>query len=128
MQTETGEFSFILKPSSIQGVGVFAAHGIAKGTKLKVFADDHTYRILDEETVPEGFDSLCLGLGDGKLGCPNDFNHMSIGWYLNHSKEPNAYFDENYLLFAARDIAAGEELTIDYKLFDEPGDQKENYY
>ena len=33
-RTETDEFSFVLKPSRIQGIGVVATHAIAQGTRL----------------------------------------------------------------------------------------------
>jgi hypothetical protein len=36
---------------------------------------------------------------------------------VNHSCEPNVGMGGNVLLVAMRDIAAGEELTIDYALF-----------
>ena len=36
---------------------------------------------------------------------------------VNHSCEPNVGIGGNVLLVAMRDIAAGEELTIDYALF-----------
>lgn len=39
--------------------------------------------------------------------------------YLNHSCEPNVGFGGNVLLVAMRDVAAGEELTTDYALFDD---------
>jgi hypothetical protein len=50
-------------------------------------------------------------------GCwvPPDFGCMEIGWYLNHSDTPNAYHDGSYEYFAGRNIAAGEEITIDYR-------------
>jgi SET domain-containing protein len=37
---------------------------------------------------------------------------MSIGWYLNHSKNPNVDVSSNFR--AIRKIRRGEELTIDY--------------
>src|SRR4051794_18963702 len=39
--------------------------------------------------------------------------------FLNHSCEPNVGFGGNIVLVAMRDIAAGEELTTDYALFDD---------
>ena len=41
-----------------------------------------------------------------------------VGWYLNHSFTPNAY-QEQYQYFAARDIEAGEEITINYRTLNE---------
>lgn len=39
--------------------------------------------------------------------------------FINHSCEPNVGFAGNVVLVAMRDIAAGEELTTDYALFDD---------
>ncbi len=39
---------------------------------------------------------------------------MSVGWFLNHSNEPNAENDEHYDYYAIRDIPKGAEILIDY--------------
>jgi len=39
--------------------------------------------------------------------------------FLNHSCEPNVGVAGNIVFVAMRDVAAGEELTIDYALFDD---------
>jgi hypothetical protein len=38
--------------------------------------------------------------------------------FINHSCEPNVGIAGNIVLVAMRDIAAGDELTIDYAMFD----------
>lgn len=59
--------------------------------------------------------------------CPQDFGAMAIGWYMNHSKNANATH-KDYYWEAARNIEEGEEILIDYNLFGEPEESKENYY
>ena len=59
---------------------------------------------------------------DGELGCPENFNLLSVGWYVNEpaaGHAPNLYASETYDLIAARDIAEGEELTVTYSTFSE---------
>jgi hypothetical protein len=50
-----------------------------------------------------------------------------IAAFINHSCDPNCEADEHYgqvWIIASRDIAAGEELTYDYNLYDgEPEDE-----
>jgi uncharacterized protein len=118
LQCETNEISFILRPSSHEGVGVFCTHRILKGSGLRLFPGPDK-RIVPHEDL-NGNRRLKIfcryyGLEDSQ-GChvPNDFGRMEIGGYLNHSGTPNAYHDENYHYFARRDIMAGEEITIDY--------------
>jgi len=45
--------------------------------------------------------------------------------FINHSCRPNVGFAGNVVLVAMRDIAAGEELTTDYALFDDSDEQME---
>ena len=125
----TNEFSFFLKQSE-HGLGVFTAHRIQKGTYLRLFGDDKKFenraRARKQQDVPEFFSQYCLDRGD-LLMCPPDFGHMAIGWYLNHSKTPNA-IHRNFDWYAVKDILSGEEITIDYNSLEEPEDAKEDYY
>ena len=129
MQDFTNEFSFILKPSK-HGVGVFTVHGIKAGTYLQVFSNEERTgqgaRRIDKEKVPETLKDYCIDRGD-QLACPTDFSAMSIGWYMNHSKTPNAAH-KNYRYYAMRDIEAGEEILIDYNTLEESEDAKDDYY
>lgn len=47
------EFSAILKPSSLGGIGVFATHDIPKNTKI--FTGSFPTRIMKVKDVPEEF-------------------------------------------------------------------------
>ena len=126
----TGEFSFMLKPS-MHGVGVFAVHDIKKGAHLRLFGDGETIDLRSiarpTEKVPEVFKEYCVDSGD-TLICPQDFGHMHIGWYLNHSKNPNAMRDKDYKWYAFTDIKAGEEISIDYNLLEEPEKKRPEFY
>ena len=93
-------------PSDIQGRGVFALRDIEAGSHLGTYQGspvrhDGKYVLWVEED----------GRTVGRAGEPPLK-------YLNHSSEPNVYFD-GFDLFAKRDIRAGEELTFDYG--EEPG-------
>lgn len=128
----TNEFSFVLKPTKY-GVGVFANHDIEAETYLRLFGDEikekSNYSATiqrKKEDVPIFFHGFCVDRGNILL-CPQDFGHMQIGWYLNHSKIPNAYH-KNYDYYAIRDIKAGEEITIDYNTLEEPEETKKDYY
>jgi len=52
---------------------------------------------------------------------------MEFGWFLNHSKKPNAYH-KNYEYYALNNIKAGEEITVDYNTLEEPENAKDDYY
>jgi SET domain-containing protein len=115
----TDEFSFVLKPSNIAGVGVFATHGIAQGTRLALFPNLRTRffsnKQLERDPRLRRFCQV-YGVETPKGSCVAlHFGHMQVGWYLNHSDEPNAHH-ERYTYTASRDIDADEEITIDYRL------------
>lgn len=100
--------TLVLKPSSIHGVGVFALRKIKKGEKVNLWHPrDYKFR----KKVSRAEQRYCIKDNKGWHG-PLNFHRMSIGWYLNNSKFPRLSVP-NYR--ALRDIAAGQELTINYR-------------
>lgn len=126
---ETTEFSFILKPAE-HGIGVFATHDIKEGAYLRLFGSETEHdlraRVLKKSEVPEIFWKYTLDRENDMMLCPLDFGEMAVGWYLNHSKTPNVIHRDLHC-YAARDIKAGEEITIDYNTLGEPEESKEEY-
>lgn len=116
---ETNELSFVLRPSPHDGVGVFCTHAILNGSQLRLFpGPDSRFIAKEKQETNTLLECFCHRWGlENKHGSwvSHDFGCMEIGWYLNHSDTPNAYHDDAFDYFASRDIAAGEEITIDYK-------------
>jgi len=130
MKDYTDEFSFILKASK-HGVGVFAAHPIKAGTLLNLLGKNHDdFMEREKDSVPEVFQSYCLQYGNGKVICPKDFSRMSVEWFINHASQAEATVvsKDGVHHYAARDIKEGEEITIDYNVFNEDENLKEDYY
>lgn len=129
MENKTTEFSFVVK-SAKYGVGVFTTHDIKKETCLRLFGEEKKTTdisiIRKKKDLPDFFIQYCIDRGETMV-CPKDFGHLEIGWFMNHSKNPNA-FHKNYHFYALRDIKEGEEITVDYNTFEEPQDLKEYYY
>ena len=124
--TKWTEFTFTLKPSNIAGLGVFAAHDIPKGMRL--FSGITSRRRMITKNIPQEFIKYCIFINDEECFCPERFDRMEIGWYINHSDKPNiAKAEENYGV-ALVNIKAGEEILIDYNSLDEPEHLKEAYY
>jgi hypothetical protein len=110
----------VLRPSPIQGVGVFTTEPIGEGDHVRLWqADDWRFvSFEDAERDPELFaarETYCVTHERGYC-CPLDFHRMSIGWYMNHSDQPNVRHraDENYEYYASRNIDADEEILCDY--------------
>jgi SET domain-containing protein len=104
----------ILKPSLIEGVGVFTLTAIKKGIRVPLFDEDDSKTVSRREyaAMPKAYSRYHVPDIDEKWWGPRDYHRMSIGWYLNHSETPNIDVVNDYT--ALRRIAVGEELTIDY--------------
>jgi SET domain-containing protein len=127
---ETDEFSFMLGPSAITGagVGVYATQDIAAGSFLAVLPPGYKSRRRHESELHQHFHKYCEAEEGDYWRTPDDFSRMEIGWYINHSFNPNATCNEADEYYALRDIVAGEEILIDYNDLNEPEDKKEAFY
>ena len=108
-------------PSLIHGLGAFAAAPIAEGTLVWRFTPgfdlDLDPRLLDEQ--PASFRDTLLHYGyidpraERFILCCDDAR------FINHSDSPNVgvrfELDRYGVDIALRDIAAGEEITVDYQ-------------
>lgn len=112
------------------GVGVVAIRSIPKGTDpfknadpcgdvLKIPKDEFD-RFDAPEEAKELVRDFCA-LQDGVYYVPNyGIDALTKFYYMNHSKTPNMVTpDRGETFLAARDIAAGEELTADYDAYHE---------
>lgn len=137
---EWSEFSFILKPSVFGGIDVFATHDIPSGTAIFNYNYSPHFRTLKIKNVPTQLLKYCIYISDEECLCPERFDRMEIGWYLNHSHTPNIGRTEAIVggeminerrkrnLYTIVDIKAGDEILIDYNELKEPEQLKEDYY
>lgn len=106
--------------SEVEGVGVFAAEPIKKGTVISRFdpsfdrlipvrdyenAPPHLRRLLDRYAFPHPEDRAVL------------VYEVDNSRFMNHSENPNIDFSDFAQGVAIRDIAAGEEMTCNYSDF-----------
>jgi len=115
--------------SSIHGVGVFAIVPIPKGinpmmeTRYVEFSSIPVKEINDSDTILNPIKKLVKDMCPENDGCyemPNfTLNEIGVSYYLNHSKTPNMDEDGDGNFVANRDIAVGEELTVDYGTYGE---------
>jgi uncharacterized protein len=111
--------------SSLNGVGVFAIRDIPIGTRLFVGDIGETVQILvsDVEKVQDTelrrmYYDFCPVIKSHFIA-PADFNQMTMGWYINHSHDPNVKVDEFLQFATSRPVGLGEELTADYLTYSE---------
>ena len=107
-------------PSEIEGVGVFAAEPIPKGTPVWRLEPEFDRLIPQERYVSapaymrDHFDRYAYPSPDrpGYL-----VYEVDNGRFMNHSENPNTDFSDAGGARTTRDIAAGEEITCNYSDF-----------
>lgn len=114
----------MIRPSPIEGIGVFALIDIPKGCRdmfSKPDPNDHWITISKEAvgTMPEHarflVENYCLYDDAGYFVPDHGFKKMDLVNFLNHSDSPNLIsINEGEYFEATRDIRAGEELLINY--------------
>ena len=112
----------MLKPSPVQGIGVFAIRDIPKG-QTKIFSEDQSEWIKIPkskiEKLPASIRFLvenhCLYDDENYFVPEYGFKMIDPVIYINHSDTPNIKsIDDGNDFEALRDIKEGEELFLDY--------------
>jgi SET domain len=113
-------------PSKIEGVGCFSDIVIRKGELVRVWSPEDSRWIPLGKAHASPQASLIKKFGirtTGGYWAPLNFLRISVGWYMNHSEDPNLTSDDgDVTYYAVRDIHPGEEVTIDYRRMDERHD------
>ena len=114
----------MIKPSPIEGIGVFALQDIPKGCRSMFSKSNEqeqwiTVTKAEVEKLPEHAKALienyCLYDEENYFIPDYGFKKMDLVNFLNHSDTPNIVsINEGEFFEAIRDIQKGEELVIDY--------------
>ncbi len=120
-----------LKPSKIEGVGVFAIRDIKKGVDPFYGTENQKWfkfskpelKKLDKEVLKMIDDFLTIEENDIIYVPKKGLNGMDISFFLNNSKNSNLKIvgdgkDWALSFITARKIEKGEELTVSYATFD----------
>jgi uncharacterized protein len=109
-------------PSGIAGRGLVATTPIAAGEVVAV-KGGHVVDAVTLHALPGPLPKSAVQITDQLpvvALTPAEYEPGML--FINHSCEPNVGFGGNVVLVAMRAIAAGEELTTDYALFDDHDD------
>jgi SET domain-containing protein len=110
-------------PSGISGRGLVATEPIAAGEVVAV-KGGHPVTTQELRALGKHLQNSAVQIADDlHLVALTDDEYEPVMLFLNHSCEPNVGFGGNVVLVAMRDVAAGEELTTDYALFDDHDDE-----
>jgi hypothetical protein len=109
--------------SGIAGRGLFATEPIGAGEIVAVKGGD-IVTTTQLHQLPDPLPNSEIQIADGlHLAAVSPEEYEPVMLFINHSCEPNIGFAGNIVLIAMREVAAGEELTTDYALFDDSDEQ-----
>lgn len=122
-----------VSPSPIHGLGAFAEEPVAKGTLVWKFVPKFDEKLTLEDILglPKlGQIHLAIHAYKSKKSGLYVFATDSAK-YFNHSEKPNCETrvedgEDEDLTYASRDIAPGEELTVNYSGFENDYGMEEN--
>ncbi len=112
----------IIRSSAIHAAGCYTTTGVRKGARVAEYTGPRISKEVADATAEESPITYLFGLGDGSIVIDGHCTAM----FINHSCDPNCETREvkgRVWITAIRSIAAGEEITYDYCLYDGGDDQ-----
>ena len=112
----------IIRSSAIHAAGCYTTAAIRKGTCIVEYTGPRITKEAADEKYQDSPTTYLFGVGDGSMV----IDGHGAAMFINHSCDPNCETEEiegRVWIMAIRNIAAGEELTYDYYLYD--GDEDE---
>src|SRR3989338_205974 len=117
-----------LKPSEIEGIGVFAIKNIPKGVNpFQVIRQEKWLKLnmrdlsgIGKEVLKMIDDFFVIEQDGTVLILEHGLNNLNISFFVNNSDAPNLYTpDEGFTFITLRNIKKDEELTVSYATYDE---------
>jgi hypothetical protein len=112
-----GPAHLVIRGSRIDSDGCHTTAPIKKGTFIVEYTGPRITIKQADAFYDDHPQTYLFGLTDGK----HVIDGEGVAAFINHSCDPNCEADEikgRVWIVASRDIAAGEELTYDYNLYD----------
>jgi SET domain-containing protein len=106
----------IIRSSALHGAGVYTTAPIAKGTRVLEYSGPRM-SAKQADGLYDGEVTYLFGMEGGKT----IIDGFGMAAFVNHSCDPNCesdQIDNRVWIISLRDIAAGEELTYDYNIYD----------
>ena len=116
------DMGLIIRSSAIHAAGCYTTAPIRKGSRVAEYTGPRLSKAEADIRYDEAPVTYLFGLGDGTVVI--DGHCMAM--FINHSCDPNCETHEEegrVWIKAIRTIAAGEEITYDYCLYDGDDDE-----
>jgi len=112
----------IIRSSAIHAAGCYTTTAIRKGSRVAEYAGHKMSKEEADRLYESSPITYLFGLGDGAMV----IDGHAMAMFINHSCQPNCETEEiggRVWIKAIRNIAAGEEITYDYCLYDGGDDE-----
>ncbi len=103
-----------IMPSGMDGKGLFAISAIEKDEKVVIWKGAYGNEQQAEKARCAG--KIVMQWDDDLFSVEDRGD--DIGYYINHSCDANLWMQDAFTLVARRDIVEGQEITVDYALFE----------
>jgi hypothetical protein len=117
----------IVRSSSIHAAGCYTTRAIRKGARVCEYDGPRFTKDEADERYKDRDITYLFSCGEGQEMVIDGFG---TAMFINHSCDPNCEsenVDGRIFVVAIRDIAAGEELTYEYNLYDSDDDDGDCY-
>jgi uncharacterized protein len=113
----------IIRSSSLHGAGVYTTSPIPEGTRILEYTGPRLSAKQTDGMYADSEVTYLFGMDDGRTV----IDGFGMAAFVNHACRPNCetdQIDDRIWIIALMEIAAGEELTYDYNIYDaEPGEK-----
>ena len=107
----------IIKSSAIHAAGCYTTRKLRKGQRICEYDGPRLSKKEADKLYADRFVTYLFGVGERN----EVIDGFGTAMFINHCCEPNCESEERdgrIFIIALRDIAAGEELTYEYNLYD----------
>jgi len=119
----TDPTQLLIRKSGIHGCGCYTTVPIKEGTHIVEYTGTRLSKQEADDLYSNRPNTYLFCIGEGEYVVDGD----NVAAFINHCCDPNCEtdeFGEHIWIIATRDIAAGEELTYDYNLYDGDDDDE----
>lgn len=112
----------IIRSSAIHAAGCYTTTAVRKGVRIGEYDGPRVTKAEADSAYEDAPITYLFGLGDGSIVIDG---HCMV-MFINHSCDPNCETeeaDDRVWITAIRNIAAGDEITYDYCLYDGGDDE-----
>ena len=109
--------ALVVRPSPIHSTGVYTTRPIRRGTRVCEYDGQRMSKAVADARYEGRAVTYLFSCGGNTV-----IDGFGMAMFLNHSCNPNCQTEQDardrIFISAIRDIAAGEELTYEYNLYD----------